>query len=52
MILTDIAQIVYAPRKAFKSIIANPKYLGVIIVLLLFIGVEIGYEYGQFSKIQ
>jgi hypothetical protein len=52
LILTDIAQIVYAPKKAFKSIIANPKYLGVIIILLLFIGLEIGYEYGQFSKIE
>jgi hypothetical protein len=52
VILTDIAQVIYAPKKAFRSIIANPKYLGAIIVLVLFIGVQIGYEYGQFSKIQ
>lgn len=52
MILTDIAQVIYAPKKAFKSIIANPKYLGAIIILVLFIGVEIGYEYGQFSKVE
>ena len=36
--------------KAFKKIIENPKYLGAIIILLLFIGVQIGYEYVQFSK--
>ena len=36
MILSDLAQVIYAPKKAFKSIVANPKYLGVIIVLILF----------------
>ena len=50
MILDDIPQVVYAPVKAFKKIIENPKYLGAIIILLLFIGVQIGYEYVQFSK--
>ena len=50
MILDDILQVVYAPMKAFKKIIENPKYLGAIIILLLFIGLQIGYEYVQFSK--
>jgi len=50
LILTDIAQIIYAPKKAFKNIVTNPKYLGVIIILLLFIGVQIAYEYSQFTK--
>ena len=50
MILDDIAKVVYAPVKVFKKIIENPKYLGAIIILLLFIGVQIGYEYVQFSK--
>ena len=49
MILEDIAQVVYAPVKAFKKIIENPKYLGALIVLLLFIGLQVGYEYAQFS---
>jgi hypothetical protein len=48
--LQDILQVIYAPKKAFKSIISNPKYLGALIVLLLFIGIQIGYEYVQFSK--
>ena len=50
MILTDILQVIYAPKKAFKSITSNPKYLGVIIILLLFMGLEIGFEYVQFTK--
>lgn len=50
MVLDEIAKVVYAPVQAFKKIIENPKYLGVIIILLLFIGIMIGYEYVQFSK--
>jgi len=50
LILEDIAKIVYAPVKAFKQIVENPKYLGALIILLLFIGLQVGYEYAQFSK--
>ena len=50
MILNDIAEVIYAPQKAFKKIVANPKYLGAIIVLILFIGLQMGYEYAQLSK--
>ena len=42
MILDDFAEVIYAPAKAFKKIIENPKYLGAIIILLLFIGIQIG----------
>ncbi len=50
MVLTDIAEVIYAPKKAFKEIIANPKYLGVIIVLILFMALQVGFQYTQFSK--
>ena len=50
MVLIDIAKVIYAPKKAFKDIIANPKYLGVIIVFILFIALQVGYQYTQFSK--
>ena len=50
MILEDIAQVVYAPAKAFKKAVENPKYLAAIIVLVLFIGLQFGYEYVQLSK--
>jgi hypothetical protein len=48
--LQDILQVIIAPHKAFKQIITNPKYLGALITLLLFMGVQIGYEYVQFSR--
>lgn len=51
MFLNDIAQVLYAPRKAFKRIVANPKYLGIIVIFLLFLGLQLGYEYAQFSKV-
>jgi hypothetical protein len=51
LFLNDIAEIIYAPKKAYKRILANPKYLGIIIILLLFIGLSLGYEYSQFSKV-
>jgi hypothetical protein len=50
LIIDDILQVIYAPHKAFKNIVTNPKYLGALIILLLFVGLEIGYEYSQFSK--
>jgi len=50
LIIDDILKVIYAPQKVFKNIVANPKYLGAIIVILLFIGVQVGYEYSQFSK--
>ncbi len=51
MFLNDIVEVLYAPRKAFKRIVANPKYLGIIVILLLFLGLQLGYEYSQFSKV-
>jgi ABC-type transport system involved in multi-copper enzyme maturation permease subunit len=50
MFLDDIVKVLTGPHKAFKQIIENPKYLGVIVILLLFIGLQIGYEYSQFSR--
>lgn len=50
MILTDLAEVLYAPTKAFKKIVANPKYLGAILTIVLFMAFAVGYEYSQFSK--
>lgn len=51
MILNDLAEVIYAPIKAFKKIVENPKYLGAILVLILFVGLAMGFEFVQFSKI-
>jgi len=50
LIIDDILKVIYAPNKVFKEIVTNPKYLGALIILILFIGLEVGYEYSQFSK--
>lgn len=50
MILKDIAQVLYAPRKVFKQIIQNPKYLGAIIALLLFVAAQTAFYYLQYSQ--
>ena len=51
MILEDLAQVIYSPVKAFKKIVENPKYLGAFLVLILFVGLTVGFELVQFSKI-
>jgi hypothetical protein len=50
VVIDNFLEVIYAPQRAFKKIVANPKYLGVIIVLLLFTGIMIGADYLQFSK--
>jgi len=52
LILTDIAQVIYAPRKAFRKIVENPKYLGAILILVMFIAIQVGFSFAQFSKTQ
>jgi hypothetical protein len=50
LFVDDILKVIYAPGKVFKDIIANPKYLGVLVVLILFISIQAGFQYTQFSK--
>ncbi|MEM2995586.1 MAG: YIP1 family protein [Candidatus Bathyarchaeia archaeon] len=36
MSICQVAKVIYAPHKAFKEIIQNPRYLGPILILILF----------------
>jgi hypothetical protein len=47
---TDIPKVLYGPHKVFKKIVENPKYLGAIIVLLIFVAVQTGFYYSFYSK--
>jgi hypothetical protein len=47
---TDILKVLYAPRKVFKQIIQNPKYWGVIVVIILFIAMQSAFYYSYFNK--
>jgi hypothetical protein len=46
----DILKVIYAPHKAFKSIIQNPKYTGPILIVILFIAASMGSTYVLISK--
>ncbi|MCX8150347.1 MAG: hypothetical protein N3D85_02435 [Candidatus Bathyarchaeota archaeon] len=50
MFATDIIKMVYSPRSTFKKIIENPKYWGALLVLLLFVGLQVAFDYAQQSK--
>lgn len=51
MVITDVLGVLYAPHKAFKKIVEKPRYLGVVIILVLFIAVQTGYYASYYSKI-
>lgn len=50
MFADDILKVLYAPHKAFKKIIHEPKYLGPFIVLIIFVVAQIGSAYVVASK--
>jgi hypothetical protein len=48
--LKNIFKVIYAPREAFKEIIQNPKYIGPILIMILFTAANMGYFYTIVSK--
>lgn len=46
----DILSVLYAPQKAFKRIIQNPRYLGPFIVLIIFVLAQVASSYVVASK--
>ena len=50
MFATDILKVLYAPKKVFKQIIENPKYWGVIVVVILFVALQSAFYYSYFNK--
>ncbi len=50
MVATEIAKTLYAPHKAFREISQNPKYLGPLLVMLLFVAANIGFAYAAISR--
>jgi hypothetical protein len=45
-----IFKIIYAPREAFKEIVQNPKYIGPILIMVLFTIANMGFMYTIISK--
>ena len=51
MFAYGIFKIIYSPFKAFKEIIQNPKYIGPILIIVLFVLASISSEYARASKL-
>jgi hypothetical protein len=49
-VVSDILKVIYAPHKAFRQIVQNPKYLGVLVLLVIFVAVQVGSSYVIASK--
>jgi hypothetical protein len=49
-VVGDILKVIYAPHKAFKQITQNPRYLGVLVLLVIFVAVQVGSSYVIASK--
>jgi len=50
MYAKEILRVIYAPQKAFKEIIQNPRYIGPLLIMLLFMITSIGLGYALLSK--
>src|SRR5512136_143111 len=46
----EIFQVFYAPHKAFKKIVRDAKFLGPIVILIIFVVVQVGASYVVASK--
>ncbi len=52
MFLSDVAKILYSPRKAFKQIVENPKYLAIVVIFIIFVVAQVGFAYAQAQNIK
>jgi hypothetical protein len=50
LVVNDILKVLYAPHKAFKKIVQEPKYLGPLVLLIIFVVAQIGSAYVVASK--
>lgn len=50
MVVQEIVEVFYAPHKAFKRIVQNPKFLAALIVIIIYVAVQVGSSYVVSSK--
>jgi len=48
---SEIAKIIYAPQKTIRRIAEDPKYIGIIVIIALFIVANIGLSYAFATKV-
>lgn len=50
MFAEDVLKVLYAPHKAFKKIVQEPKYLGPLVILVIFVVAQLGSSYVVASR--
>jgi hypothetical protein len=50
LLASEIVKMLYAPHKAFKEIMQNPRYMGPLLIMLLFVAANAGFTYVATSK--
>lgn len=50
MFAYNVFKVLYAPNKAFREIAQNPRYIGPILVMILFIAANMAFTYVRVSK--
>ena len=51
MVVREIIKVFYAPHRVFKEIFQNPKFLGPLLILVIFIAAQTGAYYARASKL-
>jgi len=50
LVAQELLEVLYAPQRAFKKIVQNPKFLGPLLILVIFVVVQVGSAYVVASK--
>jgi hypothetical protein len=50
LVAQELLEVFYAPHRAFKKIVQNPKFLGPLLILVIFVVVQVGSAYVVASK--
>ena len=50
MVAKNILRVLYAPRKVFQEVTQNPRYLGPVILLIIFLIAQVGVSYLAASR--
>src|SRR4030067_1715809 len=45
MVVNDIFKVLYAPHRAFNDIVKNPRYLGPLLILIIFVAAQVSSAY-------
>ena len=50
MVAQELLEVFYAPHRAFRKIVQNPKFIGSLLIVVIFVAVQVGSAYVVASK--